>query len=88
MLYPCELKAEVALKARSPKIRRPLKIFERMFGYNPVHVGGFYDAKFLLGFVEFAEIYSRLRLRSAVKQIKKLRKEVCRLKKLQSNVTP
>lgn len=80
MNYPCELKAEVEARARSPKIRRALKVFERMFGHNPVHIGGYYDANFLLGFVEFAEIYSRMRLRCATRRIKMLRKELAQCK--------
>lgn len=84
MNYPSELIDEVRIGYENKKIRRALAVFKKIYGHDPEHTGGYYDSLFLLKFIRYAEVYARIRNRRAVVIIKKLRKEICLLKKLRN----
>ena len=84
MNYSSELIEEVRIGYSNKNISRALSVMKRIYEHDPEHVGGYYDALFILKFIRFAEIYARMRNRRAVAIIKKLRKEICLLKKSQS----
>lgn len=83
MIYPAELVEEVKSLSQSVKLQRPIKLYEKVFGYSPKHIGGYYDTRLVLRFIQFAELYSRIRTKCAAKKIRQLRKELreCRQKK-------
>jgi hypothetical protein len=83
LIYPSELVEEVTIGFKNPKIRRVLRIYRKAFGVDPAHIGGYYDAAYLLKVIRFSEFYARMRNRRAVAIIKQLRKELsaCRRQK-------